>query len=29
VHANVADPLFGQFTASYHRYFAAGFDVVF
>jgi TonB dependent receptor/Carboxypeptidase regulatory-like domain len=29
VHSNVADPLFGQFLASYHRYFAAGFDIVF
>lgn len=29
VHANTADPLFGQFFASYHRAFSGGFDVVF
>jgi hypothetical protein len=29
VHANIADPLFGQFLASYRRYFAVGFDIVF
>jgi hypothetical protein len=29
VHANVADPLFGQFFAPYHRFFSGGFDVVF
>ena len=29
VHANVADPLFGQFFAPYHRFFSGGFDVLF
>ena len=29
VHANLADPRFGQFLASYYRYFAVGFDIVF
>jgi hypothetical protein len=29
VHANTADPAFGRFLASYRRYFAAGFDIVF
>ncbi|HEV8319465.1 MAG TPA: carboxypeptidase regulatory-like domain-containing protein [Vicinamibacterales bacterium] len=29
VHANVDDPAFGRFRASYRRYFAGGFDVVF
>lgn len=29
VHANTADPAFGGFLASYRRYFAGGFDVVF
>jgi hypothetical protein len=29
VHANLADPQFGQFLASYYRYFAGGFDIVF
>jgi hypothetical protein len=29
VRSNIADPQFGQFLASYRRYFAAGFDVVF
>src|SRR5204863_9497829 len=29
VHANVADPQFGQFFASYHRYFTGGFDIIF
>jgi hypothetical protein len=29
VHANLADPLFGQFFASYHRFFSGGFDVLF
>jgi hypothetical protein len=29
VRSNIADPQFGQFLASYHRYFAAGFDIVF
>lgn len=29
VRANLADPGFGQFLASYRRYFAGGFDIVF
>jgi hypothetical protein len=29
VRSNIADPQFGQFLASYRRYFAAGFDIVF
>ena len=29
VHANSADPQFGQFLASYRRYFTGGFDIVF
>jgi len=29
VHANVAETLFGQFFASYHRFFSGGFDVLF
>ena len=29
VHANVEDPLFGQFLSSYRRYFTGGFDVLF
>ncbi|HYT75125.1 MAG TPA: TonB-dependent receptor [Vicinamibacterales bacterium] len=29
VRANLADPGFGQFLASYRRYFAWGFDIVF
>ena len=29
VHANVDDPVFGRFLASYRRYFAGGFDVIF
>jgi len=29
VSLNTADPLFGQFFASYHRYFAGGFDILF
>jgi hypothetical protein len=29
VHANLADPAFGGFLASYRRYFAGGFDIVF
>jgi hypothetical protein len=29
VHANTADPAFGRFLASYRRYFAGGFDIVF
>ena len=29
VRANVDDPAFGRFLASYRRYFAGGFDVVF
>lgn len=29
VHANIADPLFGQFFAPYHRFFSGGFDVLF
>ena len=29
VRLNTADPLFGQFFASYHRYFTGGFDILF
>jgi hypothetical protein len=29
VHANTADPQFGEFFASYHRFFSGGFDVLF
>ncbi len=29
VHANLADPAFGGFLASYRRYFVGGFDIVF
>jgi hypothetical protein len=29
VHANVADPLFGQFFAPYHRFISGGFDILF
>ena len=29
VHANIADPMFGQFFAPYHRFFSGGFDVLF
>ena len=29
VHANVDDPAFGRFLASYRRYFVGGFDVIF
>jgi hypothetical protein len=29
VHANVADPAFGRFLASYRRYFAGGVDLLF
>jgi hypothetical protein len=29
VRSNIADPQFGQFLASYRRYFAGGFDIVF
>jgi len=29
VHANIADPSFGQFFAPYHRFFSGGFDVLF
>jgi hypothetical protein len=29
VRANIADPQFGQFLASYRRYFAGGFDIIF
>jgi TonB-dependent receptor-like protein/carboxypeptidase family protein len=29
VRSNLGDPQFGQFLASYRRYFAAGFDIVF
>ena len=29
VHANSADPHFGEFFASYHRFFTGGFDIVF
>jgi carboxypeptidase family protein/TonB-dependent receptor-like protein len=29
VHANVDDPEFGRFLASYRRYFAGGFDIIF
>lgn len=29
VRANIADPQFGEFLASYRRYFAGGFDIVF
>jgi hypothetical protein len=29
VRSNTADPQFGQFLASYRRYFAGGFDIVF
>jgi hypothetical protein len=29
VHANIDDPLYGQFLASYRRYFAGGFDILF
>jgi hypothetical protein len=29
VHANTADPAFGQFLSSYRRYFSGGFDVLF
>jgi hypothetical protein len=29
VRANIADPRFGEFFASYHRFFSGGFDIVF
>lgn len=29
VRSNIADPQFGQFLASYRRYFAGGFDIMF
>jgi hypothetical protein len=29
VRANTADPAFGQFLASYRRYFTGGFDIIF
>ena len=29
VHANTADPGFRQFFAPYHRFFSAGFDIIF
>ena len=29
VHSNIADPQFGQFFASYRRYFTGGFDILF
>ena len=29
VRSNIADPRFGQFVASYRRYFTGGFDIVF
>jgi hypothetical protein len=29
VRANIADPGFGQFLASYRRYFTGGFDIIF
>ena len=29
VHANLADPQFGQFFASYRRFFTGGFDILF
>ena len=29
VRANIADPNFGQFSASYRRYFTGGFDILF
>lgn len=29
VRANVADPRFGEFFASYYRYFTGGFDIIF
>ena len=29
VRANIADPNFGKFFASYRRYFTGGFDVLF
>jgi hypothetical protein len=29
VHANTGDPEFGRFLASYRRYFAGGFDIVY
>ena len=29
VRANTADPRFGEFFASYHRFFSGGFDIVF
>jgi hypothetical protein len=29
VGANTANPHFGEFFASYHRFFSGGFDIVF
>jgi len=29
VHANLADPQFGQFFAPYRRFFNGGFDILF
>jgi len=29
VRANIADPHFGEFSASYRRYFSGGFDIIF
>ena len=29
VRANTADPRFGEFFASYHRFFSGGFDIIF
>jgi hypothetical protein len=29
VRANTADPRFGEFFASYHRFFTSGFDIIF
>lgn len=29
VRANIADPHFGEFFASYHRFFSGGFDLIF
>ena len=29
VRANTADPHFGEFFSSYHRFFSGGFDIIF
>ena len=29
VHANIADPQFGEFFNSYHRFSSGGFDIIF